>query len=420
MPIIPRLSVTGARMSRLTGVRAIMKDIAASIKNSSTNLCNLSAGNPVLIPEVANEWRVILQDLQSSNSFDAVIGRYGATQGYEPLIHAVAQDFNKRYGTHFTEKNVLITPGSQTLYFFGANVFGGLDASGKRKEILLPLSPDYTGYGGVSIDEHAIVACKPNITKNLANHSFKYTPNLDALPITENTGAVLFSRPTNPSGNVISSEDVAKIAAKALPFSIPVFVDSAYGPPYPDISAKSFSPVFGENIIHSLSLSKAGLPGERIGIAIGAREYLEPMESFQSNACIHASRLGQAVTARAITSGKLFELSKNIINPYYNKKRELLSQSLHASLPNDLPWYLHESEGAMFGWLWVDHPEFNDATIYDNLKQREVLIVPGSAFFPGLREEWTHKHQCIRISLTASDNEIVRGCKTLGEELAKL
>ena len=406
-------------MSRLTGVRAIMKDIASSIKNSSPNLCNLSAGNPVLIPEVAAIWREIIDDLQKSSSFDSVIGRYGATQGYEPLLHAVAQDFNKRYGTNFTEKNVLITPGSQTLYFFGANAYGGINADGVRKEILLPISPDYTGYGGVSIDESAVVACKPNITKDLAQHTFKYYPDLSNLPITETTGAVLFSRPTNPSGNVISSEDVEKIAAKAKTFDIPVFVDSAYGPPYPDISAKSFAPVFGDNIIHALSLSKAGLPGERIGIAIGAREYLEPLESFQSNACIHASRLGQAITARAITSGKLFDLSKNIVTPFYNKKRALLTQALRSYLPSDLPWYLHESEGAIFGWLWVDVPSFNDATFYDRLKQREVLVVPGSAFFPGLKEDWEHKHQCVRISLTASDDEIIRGCTIIGEELRK-
>ena len=48
-------------------------------------------------------------------------------------------------------------------------------------------------------------------------------------------------------------------------------------------------PIFNEQIIHCMSLSKAGLPGERIGIAIGPSRYIKVMEAFQSNAAIHSS-----------------------------------------------------------------------------------------------------------------------------------
>jgi valine--pyruvate aminotransferase len=42
-------------------------------------------------------------------------------------------------------------------------------------------------------------------------------------------------------------------------------------------------------------------------------------------------------------------------------------------------------------------------------------VVPGSSFFPGLREDWPHKQQCIRISLTATDEEIQIGMQRLAK-----
>lgn len=42
-----------------------------------------------------------------------------------------------------------------------------------------------------------------------------------------------------------------------------------------------------------------------------------------------------------------------------------------------------------------------------------VIAVPGSTFFPGLREDWQHKQQCLRISLTATETEIAEAMKRL-------
>ena len=56
-----------------------------------------------------------------------------------------------------------------------------------------------------------------------------------------------------------------------------------------------------------------------------------------------------------------------------------------------------------------------DWDFYQQLKQVGVLVVPGSSFFPGLREEWPHKHQCLRISLTACDRDIELGMERLAQ-----
>ncbi|MBH8576723.1 valine--pyruvate transaminase [Nostocaceae cyanobacterium CENA369] len=412
----PALTKIAAQMSNLTGVRAIMKDIIETLQsNKGQELINLSAGNPLILSEVEQLWRDCTADLLASSEYGEVVCRYGSSQGYAPFIEAIANDFNKRYGLKLTERNILITPGSQTLYFYAANCFGGYTSSGQLKQIVLPLSPDYTGYGGVCLVPEALIAYKPSLDIDASAHRFKYRPDFSQLSITDDTGCVIFSRPCNPTGNVLTDDEVKKIADLAAPYDVPVLIDSAYAPPFPALNFTDMSLIFGENILHCTSLSKAGLPGERIGIAIGNEKLIQVLESFQTNANLHSSRYGQAIAARAINSGALVQIAEQVIRPFYQNKFAVLENTLNEAMPNNLPWFLHRGEGAIFAWLWLQDLPITDWELYQELKQVGVIVVPGSTFFPGLQEEWQHKHQCVRISLTGSDEEIVTGMQRLAK-----
>ncbi|OCQ89611.1 valine--pyruvate transaminase [Oscillatoriales cyanobacterium USR001] len=413
----PALTKFGVQMSNLTGVRAIMKDIIETLRaGKGQEFINLSAGNPVILPEVEQLWRDCTADLLSSSEYGEVVCRYGSSQGYQPFIDAVLKDFNQRYGLKLSDRNILITPGSQSIYFYAANAFGGYTEppqtppyqgrEGTLKQIVLPLSPDYTGYGGVTLFPEAVVAYKPTLDIDSKAHHFKYRPDFSQLAIDENTGCVIFSRPCNPTGNVLTNEEVEKIAALAATYNVPVLIDSAYGPPFPALNFTEMKPIFAENIIHCMSLSKAGLPGERIGIAIGDERMIQILESFQTNMCIHSPRYGQAIASRAIASGSLANISEQIIRPHYQNKFAILEATLDKFMPQDLPWFLHRGEGAIFAWLWLKDLPITDWEFYQQLKQVGVIVVPGSSFFPGLREDWRHKQECLRISLTATEAEL--------------
>ena len=412
----PALTKFGTQMSNLTGVRAIMKDVNETLRaGQGQEFINLSAGNPVILPEVEQLWRDCTAELLASSEYGEVVCRYGASQGYQPLIEAIASDFNQRYGLNLSARNILITPGSQSIYFYAANAFGGYTTDGDLKQVVLPLSPDYTGYGGVSLTPEAVVAYKPALEIDEKAHRFKYRPDFSQLTITEDTGCVIFSRPCNPTGNVLTDEEVKKIAALAAPLEVPVLIDSAYAPPFPALNFTEMTPVFGDNILHCMSLSKAGLPGERIGVAIGEPELVGVLESFQTNMCIHSPRYGQAIAARAIASGGLPDIATNVIRPYYQNKFTILESTIDEAMPKNLPWLLHRGEGAIFSWLWLEDLPITDWELYQELKQVGVIVVPGSSFFPGLREDWPHKQQCIRISLTATDEDIQIGMQRLAK-----
>lgn len=417
----PALTKIGAQMSNLTGVRAIMKDIIETLQSGAgQELINLSAGNPLILPAVERLWRDCTADLLASSEYGEVVCRYGSSQGYAPLIEAIANDFNRRYGLQLTARNILITPGSQTLYFYAANAFGGYTTTGELKQIVLPLSPDYTGYGGLCLAPEALVAYKPALDIDAPAHRFKYRPDFSQLSISESTGCVIFSRPCNPTGNVLTDEEVRKIAALAAPYDVPVLIDSAYAPPFPALNFTDMSLIFADNILHCTSLSKAGLPGERIGIAIGNEKTIQVLESFQTNASLHSSRYGQAIAARAINSGALAEIAEQVIRPFYQNKFSVLENTLEAAMPKDLPWFLHRGEGAIFAWLWLQDLPITDWELYQELKKVGVIVVPGSTFFPGLQEEWPHKQQCVRISLTGSDEELVTGMRRLAKAVEQI
>jgi len=59
-----------------------------------------------------------------------------------------------------------------------------------------------------------------------------------------------------------------------------------------------------------------------------------------------------------------------------------------------------------------------DWEFYNELKRYGVIIVPGSPFFPGLKEslkgeDWPHMRQCFRISLTATEDQLITALKHL-------
>ncbi len=414
------LSLIGQQMSQLTGVRAIMKDIIATLQSGEeASWIDLSAGNPVILPEVEQLWREQAQKTLDSPEFGPIIARYGSSQGYEPMIEAVVSFFNQRYGLSLGPQNVLITPGSQSIYFFAANSLAGPMPGGGKKKVLLPLSPDYTGYGGVALTPDLVWAVKPFIEKTSA-HRFKYRPDFSQLVFDESIGCIIFSRPCNPTGNVLTDDEVQKIADLAAVYDIPVLVDSAYAPPFPALNYVPMEPNFSANVLHCLSLSKAGLPGERLGIVIGDAKYIDLLQSFQTNACVHSSRFGQAIAAPTISSGTLAEIAQNVISPHYGEKFKLITEAFFRYCPDAIPWYLHETEGGIFAWLWLENLPITDVELYELLKESGVIVVPGSSFFPGLREEWKHKHECIRISLTATPQELEEGVRRIADVISKV
>ncbi|MCZ6832060.1 MAG: hypothetical protein O7F73_21240 [Gammaproteobacteria bacterium] len=85
----------------------------------------------------------------------------------------------------------------------------------------------------------------------------------------------------------------------------------------------------------------------------------------------------------------------------------------------DLPYRIHKPEGTIFLWLWLEGLPISSQTLYERLKTRGVLIVPGYNFFVGMDDSWRHKHECIRVSYAQDADTVQRGVKIIAGEVAR-
>jgi valine--pyruvate aminotransferase len=83
----------------------------------------------------------------------------------------------------------------------------------------------------------------------------------------------------------------------------------------------------------------------------------------------------------------------------------------------DLPYHIHKPEGAIFLWLWFEGLPISSQALYERLKQRGVLIVPGHNFFVGLEDDWPHQHECIRVSYAQDEDTVRRGVALIADEV---
>ena len=84
-----------------------------------------------------------------------------------------------------------------------------------------------------------------------------------------------------------------------------------------------------------------------------------------------------------------------------------------------LPFRIHKPEGAIFLWLWFEGLPISSRILYERLKQRGVLIVPGENFFIGLDHDWPHQRECIRVSYAQDPETVRQGVTIIAEEVRR-
>lgn len=89
-----------------------------------------------------------------------------------------------------------------------------------------------------------------------------------------------------------------------------------------------------------------------------------------------------------------------------------------SQFPDDLPWRLHVYEGSYFFWLWCEGAKKTSMQMYEYLRDRGVVVVPGEYFFPGQdTTKWAHSHECLRLNFSRPDSELEVGIPILTEML---
>lgn len=414
-----KFSELGTRLAGETGINALMADLGEALAESDgPSMLMLGGGNPAHIPAMEQVWERRMREITSDPALlRRTLAIYDPPRGNAGCLEALAGLLRHQFGWTVGPENIAVTPGGQTAFFQLFNLFAGTMRDGTRGKILFPLMPEYIGYADQSLEKDTFSAIKPLIEITGA-HRYKYGIDFDNLRVTPDIRALCVSRPTNPSGNVVTDAEMQRLAELAARHDIPLIIDNAYGWPFPGILFDEVSPIWTEQTIHVMSLSKFGLPGTRTAFVVGPPEVAAAVASMTAVTGLANGNFGQAIAGSLIASGEITRLSSEIIQPYYLAKRDKALAAIAEFFPEEAPYSVHESGGAMFLWLWVRDSKRTSKEIYQALKERGVLVVPGEYFFFGLDDqEWPHRHECLRLSFAMDDDDVREGIRIIAEEL---
>lgn len=336
---------------------------------------DFSIGNPsVPAPDSVAETIRELADMAP-----AQLHAYSAAQGLESTRTAIAENLNKRFGTHYTADNLYLTMGAAACL---SACFTALIEPGDEIIVIAPYFPEYRIWiefaGGVCVE---VPAREDN-----------FQIDLDALEqaITEKTKAVVINTPNNPVGTVYTREtleglaDVLVQAEQRFGHDIYLISDE----PYRELTygvEVPWVPAIYPNTLVCYSWSKSlSLPGDRIGYVLVPNEvhdsrevYLAVCGAGRSLGYICAPVFFQRVIERCVDEPTNVEA--------YTVNREILTHAL-----DELGYEYIEPDGAFYLWIKALEP---DAQAFSNkAKEHELLLVPSDSF--GV-DGWVRAGYCI-------------------------
>lgn len=336
---------------------------------------DFSIGNPsVPAPDSVAETIRELADMAP-----AQLHAYSAAQGLESTRTAIAENLNKRFGTHYTADNLYLTMGAAACL---SACFTALIEPDDEIIVIAPYFPEYRIWiefaGGVCVE---VPAREDN-----------FQIDLDALEqaITEKTRAVVINTPNNPVGTVYTREtleglaDVLVQAEQKFDHDIYLISDE----PYRELTygvEVPWVPAIYPNTLVCYSWSKSlSLPGDRIGYVLVPNEvhnsrevYLAVCGAGRSLGYICAPVFFQRVIERCVDEPTNVEA--------YAVNREILTHAL-----DELGYEYIEPDGAFYLWIKALEP---DAQAFSNkAKEHELLLVPSDSFGVG---GWVRAGYCI-------------------------
>ena len=305
---------------------------------------------------------------------DAVLGglrqgrtSYTSNYGMRELREAIAEDISARYGVDYD-------PGSQILITSGVSEAMDLVMRAvldPGDQVIVP-EPCYVSYKPCVV----LTGGEPLTVATRADDEFKLRPEAVREAVTDRTIALLISYPNNPTGAVMSREELGEIAEVAAECDLVVISDEIYGHLTYDGAHTCFASLPGmkERTVVLNGFSKAyAMTGWRVGYACGPPEIVEAMTRIHSYTALCASAVAQIGAIAALRSCEA-EMKQMIAQ--YDQRRRLFVAGL-----NEIGLACGEPKGAFYTFPYIEHTgltseQFAKALLFEEA----VAAVPGNAF----------------------------------------
>jgi aspartate aminotransferase len=327
--------------------------------------------------------------------------KYTPTGGTRELKEALVDRHAKDFGSHYSVEECLVTVGGKQAIFEAM-----MATLNDGDEVILPVPYwvsflDIIHYAGgkavfLETDEAEDFAVRAEAVEKL---------------ITPRTRMIVVNSPNNPTGAVISREEMAKLLAVAARHKVLLLSDECYchflydDPPFSLGSSKD-----REHLLIVGSLSKTyAMTGWRVGFALGSTKLLANMLKLQSHSTSNATSIAQKAAVEALRAS---QDSVRAMLAEYRRRRDRVVEGLRA-IPGvrcTLP------QGAFYAYpnisAYLNRDGLANTTVLAEklLDEAHVAVVPGPAF-------GTQQH--VRLSYATSLNQIDEGLRRMAAFFAK-
>lgn len=339
-----------------------VSDKARQLKAEGIDIIDLGGGDPDFItPKHVRD--------AATDAMNTGDTHYVASPGTPALRKAIGAKLKTDNGIEVDPlKGILVTPGGKAALFETAMalVEPGVD--------VMILEPAWVSYvpmielaGGRAIH----VGLNPD-------DNFAITRDILESHVTPGTRAILINSPNNPTGRVLTQDELETLADFAREHDILVWTDEMYEKIlYGSQTHTSIAtlPGMAERTLTFNGLSKAyAMTGWRLGYVAGPPAIISEIAKVHSHAVTCATSFAQAGGVAALTGDQSF-IGEMVTA--WDRRRQLIANGLNAVKGLHVP----DIEGAFYAFVDGRETGLDDVTLADTLlREAHVAVVPGAAF----------------------------------------
>jgi len=317
---------------------------------------------------------------------------YTHSLGIIELREAICEHYEEKYGVSVHPEQVLVTSGTSPALLM---IFSALLNAGNEIIISDPHYPCYPNFAN-------FLGARPVFVKVYEEEGFQLRPEEIMEKISPETKAILINSPSNPTGNLLSSKRIEKIAALGPAIiSDEIYHGLVYGEKEHTILE------FTDNAFVLNGFSKLyAMTGWRLGYLISPRDFIRPMQKMQQNFFISAGSISQWAGLAALKKAR-DDVER--METIYNERRLYMVNRVRR-MGFGLPV---EPAGAFYMLVNAKHlSESSYELAFEILEKAKVGVTPGIDF--GQNAEGY-----LRLSYANSLDNIKEGLNRLEEYLNK-
>ncbi|HVP92919.1 MAG TPA: pyridoxal phosphate-dependent aminotransferase [Acidobacteriota bacterium] len=333
-----------------------------ALAKESPNIINLSVGEPDFVPP-KHAMEVGWKAAQEGKT------HYAPTNGILELLEALGKKAYVDYGLNYDPNSEIVITTGGTEAIFSA-LIGLIDPG---DEVLIP-NPGFVCYEPCVLLAGGVPVPVPLLEKN----GFK--PSIDDVMslITEKSRVIILNYPNNPTGAVLSFDEMNALAKVAVEHDMIVISDEVYEKILYDgakhYCAATFAGMRERTLIVNSFSKTYAMTGLRVGFVYGPEDLISPLWLVHQYNVACVNSLAQYVALAALNGPQNFV--KEMVREF-DKRRHLVYEGLNQIEGFDCTM----PKGAFYVFPNIKHTGLSSEKMAEFLIQKaQVATVPGSAF----------------------------------------